>query len=93
MQPSLALVYAHRAGNGLLGEGFSIGGFSEIAPCGRDYDPASRVARSATEAHPRALCLDGERLIARRGAYGADGSEYRTERESFARVVSQGCRI
>jgi hypothetical protein len=34
------------------------------------------------------LCLDGERLIARRGAYGADGSEYRTERESFARVVS-----
>jgi hypothetical protein len=29
-------------------------------------------------------CLDGQRLVAVKEAYGADGSEYRTETESYA---------
>jgi Salmonella virulence plasmid 65kDa B protein len=37
MQPSLALVYAHRAGNGLLGEGFSL----DFAPNGQAPPRAS----------------------------------------------------
>src|SRR5262249_25437385 len=36
------------------------------------------------------FCLDGQRLIAVNGAYGAHGTEYRTERESFAKIFSYG---
>ncbi|RJQ47777.1 MAG: hypothetical protein C4528_04055, partial [Gammaproteobacteria bacterium] len=35
-------------------------------------------------------CLDGQRLIAVSGAYGANGTEYRTERESFTKIISYG---
>jgi len=35
-------------------------------------------------------CLDGQRLVAISGAYGADGTEYRTETESHSRIVSYG---
>ncbi|BAM86885.1 hypothetical protein S58_08740 [Bradyrhizobium oligotrophicum S58] len=36
------------------------------------------------------FCLDGQRLIAVNGAYGGDGTEYRTEVDSFSKVVSHG---
>jgi len=34
------------------------------------------------------FCLDGQRLIAINGAYGADGTEYRTEKEAFSKIIS-----
>jgi len=36
------------------------------------------------------FCLDGQRLVAVNGVYGANGTEYRTEIESFARIISNG---
>jgi hypothetical protein len=36
------------------------------------------------------LCLDGQRLVVVRGAYGAAGSEYRTEIDAFARITLLG---
>jgi hypothetical protein len=36
------------------------------------------------------FCLDGQRLVAISGTYGADGTEYRTEIESFSKVISRG---
>lgn len=37
------------------------------------------------------FCLDGQRLVVQgSGTYGADGTEYRTEVESFTKVVSYG---
>ena len=36
------------------------------------------------------FCLDGQRLMVVAGTYGAAGSEYRTELESFSKVVANG---
>lgn len=36
------------------------------------------------------FCLDGQRLMVVSGSYGADGAEYRTEQESFSRIISYG---
>jgi hypothetical protein len=89
MEPRLALVYNSQAGNGLLGVGWSLEGLSAIARCPRTM--AQDGARGAVnyDANDR-YCLDGQRLIAIAGSYGADGTEYRTERESFSKIVSFG---
>ena len=39
------------------------------------------------------LCLDGSRLVAVSGSYGASGTEYRTEHEQFVKVVQSGTLI
>lgn len=90
VDPELAIAYSSRSGNGLLGIGWSITGLSVISRCpstvaqdtsadGVDFDSSDR------------FCLDGGRLIVIGGAaYGAVGAEYRTELESFQKVVSSG---
>ncbi|MEM7621302.1 MAG: SpvB/TcaC N-terminal domain-containing protein, partial [Pseudomonadota bacterium] len=95
VQPKIALSYDSRAGNGLLGMGWSVTGLSQITRCatdnyldnlanggvgvdGVDYDDNDK------------LCLNGQRLVSTGGAYGADGTEYRTVFASFSKVVSYG---
>ena len=34
--------------------------------------------------------MDGERLVAISGSYGADGTEYRTEIDSYNKIISHG---
>src|SRR5262249_3671382 len=34
------------------------------------------------------FCLEGQRLMLIGGTYGADGSEYRTEVDSFSRIIA-----
>ena len=90
MEPKLALVYNSQAGNGLLGMGWNLEGFSAITRCPRTI--AQDGTRGAvTYDWTDRYCLDGQRLVLVSGAsYGADGAEYRTERESFSKVVSYG---
>jgi hypothetical protein len=89
MQPGFSLVYNSQAGNGVLGMGWLLSGISSIERCpatlaqdgfhgGVNHDPNDR------------FCLDGQRLIAISGTNGADGTEYRTEIDSFAKIVSYG---
>ena len=89
MAPSLSLNYNSQSGNGPLGMGWSLGGLTAIYRCpatlaqdgfkgGINYDMNDRY------------CLDGQRLVVISGAYGADGAEYRTETESYTRIVSFG---
>ena len=89
MAPTLSLNYNSQGGNGPLGVGWSLGGLSAITRCpativqdgfkgGINYDGNDRY------------CLDGQRLVAVSGVYGANGTEYRTETESYTRVVSYG---
>ena len=89
VEPSLSLAYASNGGNGLLGVGWSLGGLSAIGRCPRT--PAQDGARGAIgyDADDR-FCLDGRRLVAVSGAYGADGTAYRTEIDGFAKIVSRG---
>ncbi|EJL86085.1 virulence plasmid B protein, partial [Herbaspirillum sp. CF444] len=89
MEPKLSLSYSSQAGNGLLGAGWSLGGLGGVGRCPRTM--AQDGVRGAVnyDANDR-YCLDGQRLIAISGSEGGDGTEYRTERESFAKIVSYG---
>ncbi|BEV16225.1 hypothetical protein HBDW_30130 [Herbaspirillum sp. DW155] len=89
MEPKLTLNYSSQANNGLLGVGWSLGGLGGISRCPRTM--AQDGARGAVnyDLNDR-YCLDGQWLIAISGANGGDGTEYRTERESFAKIVSYG---
>jgi len=89
MQPELSLTFNSRTGNGLLGVGWTLGGLSTITRCPQTLAEDNAVGAVQFDANDR-FCLDGERLIAINGAYGANGTEYRTERESFTRVISYG---
>jgi hypothetical protein len=89
VEPKLALVYNSQAGNGLLGIGWRIEGLSAITRCARTLAQDGVRGGVHFDADDR-YCLDGERLIAIKGADGADATEYRTERDSFNRVVSYG---
>ena len=89
LEPKLSLQYDSRSGNGLLGVGWSLAGLPAITRCGRTIAQDGQVGGVGYDANDR-FCLDGQRLVAISGTYGADGTEYRTERESFSRVISYG---
>ncbi|MEM6815598.1 MAG: SpvB/TcaC N-terminal domain-containing protein [Bacteroidota bacterium] len=89
MEPQLALAYSSMGQNGLLGMGWTLSGLSSISRGratlaqdgfidGVDFDTQDR------------FILDGERLMVVNGNYGANGSEYRTEQNTFRKVVAYG---
>lgn len=88
MQPDLSLVYSSNGGNGLLGQGWSLSGLSAISrgPQSALVDGAiTGVNFSASDR----FFLDGQRLILVSGTYGSPDSEYRTEVDSFSRIVAR----
>jgi Insecticide toxin TcdB middle/N-terminal region/FG-GAP-like repeat/Salmonella virulence plasmid 65kDa B protein len=97
MVPSLSLEYSSESGGnangwlgaGLLGVGWSLGGLSAIARCPQTVAQDNQLVAVNYTSSDR-FCLEGQRLIAINGAYGADGTEYRTEVDSFSRVISHG---
>ena len=95
MTPSLALSYNSQGGNGLFGMGWSLSGLSAISRCPKTFiqdGVKSGVNYTVTDS----LCLDGQRLVVVpgangiKGAYGGNGTEYRTEAETFSRIISYG---
>ena len=90
MQPSLSLAYNSQSGNGLAGVGWSVSGLSTIHRCAATYVQDGVSGEVNYDANDK-FCLDGERLIAiNAGAYIANGQEYRTEHESFTRIIAYG---
>lgn len=87
LAPSLAISYDSHNGNGLLGVGWTLSGLSAIVRCPRTMAQDGVRGSVKYDANDR-YCLDGARLIAVNGAYGADGTQYRTELESFAKITS-----
>ena len=92
VQPRLSLAYRSRGANGLLGVGWSVGGLSQITRC-----PKTRAQNGDSIAvkldSTDVFCLDGQQLVAITGTYGGDGTEYRTERDTFSKIISgaAGC--
>lgn len=88
MAPDLALTYSSSLGDGSLGIGWSLAGAgSQITRC------AKTPLREGTRAGVKygaddAFCLDGQKLVAISGTYGGNQTRYRTERDSFAEIVS-----
>jgi Salmonella virulence plasmid 65kDa B protein len=89
MEPKLSLEYNSQGGNGIMGMGWNLAGLSSITRC-----PATMaqdgVRGSVNYDDKDKFCLDGQRLMVVSGAYGAPGSEYRTEIESFSRITAIG---
>ena len=89
VQPELAIRYNSHTGNGPLGVGFALSGLSTISRVGATFAQDGFLDPVDFDGHDR-FALDGERLIHVSGSYGASGTQYRTEQESFSRVISYG---
>ena len=89
IEPKLSLAYNSQGGNGLLGMGWSLSGLSVIHRCPKTVVQDGVHGSVNYDANDR-YCLDGQRLVAINGTYGADATEYRTESESYSRIVSYG---
>lgn len=89
MEPKLSLRYTSGGGNGLIGVGWSLAGLSSIGRCPATYAQDGFIDGVNFDADDR-LCLDGARLVAVSGAYGQNGTEYRTEIEQFVKVRQNG---
>ena len=87
--PRLALSYSSRGGDGSVGVGWHMEGFSTITRCKADRtrDGAPRAIRFTNDDR---LCLDGQRLVLVSGTYNQTDSEYRTEKDEFAKIVQVG---
>ena len=91
MEPKLSLNYSSSGANGYLGLGWSLAGASAVTRC-----PQSRAVDGSAHAFgvkynsDDRFCLDGQRLIAVQGVYGADGTEYRTEIDRYSKIISRG---
>ncbi|HEV8583057.1 MAG TPA: RHS repeat-associated core domain-containing protein [Thermoanaerobaculia bacterium] len=80
--PDLSLVYGSRQPDGRLGVGWTLQGSSSIGRCAAI--PAVDGFRGTIEYNAEdRYCLDGQRLINVAGTYGAAGSVYRTELETW----------
>ena len=86
VQPSLAFAYSSRSGNGHLGVGWQLEGLSEINRCAKTF--ATEGYADGVNFNGDVFCLDGRKLIAVNGTYGGEGTEYRTEEDTFARIIS-----
>ncbi len=84
--PSLSINYNSQSGNGLLGMGFSLSGLSSIHRCAKTIAIDGVKGGINIDENDR-LCLDGQRLIAVSGDYWSEGSQYRTEINTYARIT------
>jgi Insecticide toxin TcdB middle/N-terminal region/Salmonella virulence plasmid 65kDa B protein/FG-GAP repeat len=85
----LALQYNSQSGNGVFGQAWSLTGVSSITRCPKTIAEEGErigVKNDATDI----FCLDGQKLQAVSGAYGAPGTVYRTARESYSQITSNG---
>ncbi|MEU9298528.1 RHS repeat-associated core domain-containing protein [Streptomyces sp. NPDC048266] len=95
MKPSLSLHYGSRGGNGVLGVGWSVAGASSITRCGRSVSSGDRQTgvhfrgTGSPQGDADRYCLGGQQLVNISGLYGASDAEYRTETESFTKIVSR----
>ncbi|KAA0992689.1 polymorphic toxin type 23 domain-containing protein [Dyadobacter aurulentus] len=86
--PAVSVNYYSLGGNGPLGQGWAIGGLSEITRSTRNMyfdNEANPVVMTNSDR----FVLDGSRLIAKAGNYGDPNTTYGTESENFATITSK----
>lgn len=86
--PSLAFTYNSNGGNSILGMGWNISGLSMITRVNKNLYNDGVVDRVEVNDSDK-FALDGNRLIVtNNGTYGANLTEYGTERETFSQIIS-----
>jgi hypothetical protein len=88
--PVVSLDYSSQGGNGVVGVGFRLSGASVITRCRQTKETDNTAMGAVTFTSSDRFCLDGARLVLMSGNYGAPGAAYRTEIDSFTKVVSNG---
>jgi RHS repeat-associated protein len=90
-QPSVSMTYSSQGGNGLLGLGWSLQGFSVISRASQTLAQDNQIKGVSFSTADR-FALDGERLILTdpTNTYGGNGVEYRTEQNAFYKIISFG---
>ncbi|APR85499.1 Rhs family protein [Minicystis rosea] len=85
MEPSLAVAYSSNTGQGIVGVGFGLRGFSAIFRCGSNLaqDGVIRGVKYDTSDH---FCLDGVRLV--QAAVQPGMVEYRTFPDTFKKIIA-----
>ena len=89
IQPDLSLNYSSSRSNGIAGVGWGVSGLSAITRCGKTI-ATNGVRGGVNHDNDDRFCLNGSQLIRTSGTYGAGGSEYRTEVDSFAKIEAVG---
>lgn len=89
MQPKLSFQYSSGGRNGALGVGWSMGGISAISRAPQTPAQDGKI-HGVDMTFADRYSLDGQRLIALTGTDGYAGTDYRTEINSFTKVVSNG---
>lgn len=89
VKPQLSINYNSQGGFGLLGIGTSISGAGSISRCHQTLIQDGGAKPITWSAEDR-FCLNGQRLMIISGAYGAPGSIYKTEIDSFSLITAVG---
>lgn len=91
VQPDLSIGYSSQGGNGLLGMGFSLQGFSVISRASQTIAQDGQI-KGISFTPTDKFALDGERLVLvnQGDIYGGNGVEYRTEQNAFYKIISYG---
>jgi RHS repeat-associated protein len=89
LAPQLALTYNSQRDNGMIGMGWALNGIENIARCNATQVSNGYTA-PVTYTYRDRFCMAGMPLIAISGEYGYDGTEYRTTRDTWTRVISHG---
>lgn len=84
-EPKLGLAYRHGLPNAVLGVGWGMTGLSVITRVKATYAVDGFNGAISYDGHDR-FALDGQRLVAVEGAYGAPGALYFTELQTYSHV-------
>ncbi len=90
MQPSVSLNYSSSNGNGVAGVGWSLSAGESISRCGATAAQDGFSTAVQFDANRDRLCFNGQRLVRAAGVYGASGTQYSTEIDTFVRIIQTG---
>ena len=90
LTPGFSVAYNSGGGDGLMGPGWTLQGVSVISRCRFTLETDGHNERMGDSAETHGFCLDGQRLVKVAGVNGQTNAEYRTEVDSYQKIVVNG---